>query len=113
MVHMRLRTDERAIESNTDLLEQGVSQVIDGKQIIGCCHIISIVFLQTQFQFELTPREIHVIFLWVHLEFHGIDTCRKGLNGDHSITRDTEISRGNSEQVQHGIRCTHRTGVRE
>ena len=80
MVRIRLRTDERAIESNTDLLEQGVSQAIDGKEIIGCSHIISIVFLQSQFQFEVTAREIHVVFLWVHLEFNRIDACGEGLN---------------------------------
>ena len=91
MIRIRLRTDERAIESDTYLLKQGVSQVIDGKQIIACSHIISIAFLDSQFQFEVTAREIHVIFLWVHLEFHGIYACREGLNGYHSITRDAEI----------------------
>ena len=63
MVRIRLRTDERVIESDTDLLEQEVSQVIDGKQIIGCSHIITIAFLQSQFQFEVAARDIHIIFL--------------------------------------------------
>ena len=56
MLRIHLRTDEHAIELDTDLLEQGVSQVVYRKQIIGCSHIISIIFLQSRFQFKVTAR---------------------------------------------------------
>ena len=47
-----------------------------------------------------TSTEIHVIFLRIHLEFHGIDACRVGLNGYDAITGHAEISGWYGKQVQ-------------
>ena len=68
MLRIHLRTDEHAIELDTDLLEQGVSQVVYRKQIIGCSHIISIIFLQESVPVQSNCKRDHVTFLRVYLK---------------------------------------------
>ena len=45
MVSIHLRTDEHSVESYTDLLEEGVSYVVDQVGFVGCCSIVPVAFL--------------------------------------------------------------------
>ena len=103
MVSVRLRTDQRSIEPNTDLLEDGVSYVVDQKGTVACYCIVTVAFLQSPFQFEVTAREINVIFFRIDLKIDRVDTRREGMNGDHAITQDAQIGRGSPKQIQHGV----------
>ena len=58
MIGIRLRTDQRPVESNTNLFEDGVSYVVDQiGSVCGHC-IASRCFLKSPFYFKVTAREI-------------------------------------------------------
>ena len=111
MVSIRLRTDEGSIESNADLFEDGVSYVVHQVRVLcGRCIGRPIGFLQLPFQFKVTAREIDVIFLRIDLQIDRVDPCGERMNGDHAITHDAEIGRGNPKKVQHGVLDPRRPG---
>ena len=86
MVIISLRTDQGTIESHTDLFEQSVGQIVRGPESRGLHHVIAIGQFERQLNLKETSTEVHVIFLRIHLEFHGVDACRVGLNGYDAIT---------------------------
>ena len=57
-------------------------------------------FLQSQFDFEIIARQIHVIFLRIDLKIDRVDPRGEGMNGNHVITHHAEIDRGDLEQFQ-------------
>ena len=103
MVRVRLRTDEGSIESDTDLLEEGVHYVVDQKGFVRVHGIASSCFLELPFQFKVTAREVNVIFLRIDLKIDGVDACGERTDGDHAITPDAEIGRRDPKEVQHGV----------
>ena len=99
MVRVRLRTDEGSIESDTDLLEEGVCYVVDQKGIVRVQCIASSCFLELPFQFKVTAGEVDVIFLRIDLKIDGVDTSGKRTDGDHTITPNAEIGRRDPKEV--------------
>ena len=110
MVRIRLRTDERTIESNTDLLEDGVSDVVDQKGFVSRICITSRCFLELSFDFKVTAREIDVIFLRIDLKIDGVDSSGEKIDGDHAITPNADIGGWNPKEVQHRILHPRRSG---
>ena len=100
MIGVGLRTDQRTIESHTDLFKQSVGRIVRGPESRGLHHVITIGQFQRQLNLQETLAEVHVIFLRIHLEFHGVDACRVGLNGYDAITGHAKISGWNVEQAQ-------------
>ena len=112
MIRVGLWTDERVVESNADLLEERMTDVVDQEGVFGGHHVGAIRFLETQFDLEITARQIHVIFLRIDLKIDRVDPRGEGMNGHHAITRHAEIGRGYLEQSQGGILDPRRTGQR-
>ena len=54
VIRVGLRTDESVVESNADLLEEGMSYVVDQEGVFGGHHVPASSFLETQFDFEIT-----------------------------------------------------------
>ena len=103
-VGVRLRTDERVVESHADLLEEGVGKVVgeeDGRRG-GGRQGGAVGFLQFQFQLEFALTEIDVFRLRVDLKVHRCDARGEGMNGHLASTGYAEIRRRHLEQVQHG-----------
>ena len=103
-VGVRLRTDERVVESHADLLEEGVGKVIgekDGRGV-GGRQGGAVGFLQFQFQLEFALTQIDVFRLRIDLKVHGRDTRGERMNGHLASTRNAKIRRRHLEQVQHG-----------
>ena len=95
MIRVGLWTDEGIVESNGDLFEEGMSDVVDQEGVFAGHHVPGTRgFLQSQFDFEITARQIHVIFLRIDLKIDRVDPRGEGMNGDHAITRHAEIGRG-------------------
>ena len=53
MVGIRLGADEGPVESHADLLEEGMSDVVDDIGAFSCHRVTSCGFLQCPFQFEV------------------------------------------------------------
>ena len=112
MIRVGLRTDEGVVELNADLLEEGMRDVVDQEGVFGGHHVPAHRFLETQFDLEITARQIHVIFLRIDLKIDRVDPRGEGMNGHHAITRHAEIGRGHLEQSQGGILDPRRAGQR-
>ena len=97
VIRVGLRTDEGIVESNADLFEEGMRDVVDQEGVFGGYHVPPTRFLETQFDFEITARQIHVIFLRIDLKIDRVDPRGEGMNGYHAITRHAEIGRGHLE----------------
>ena len=109
-VGIRLGTDESAVESHADLLEDGMSNVVDEIGPVGVGCVISITFLDVPLYFEVTARQVHKIFLRVDLKIDRVDARGKRTHGDHAITDVADIRGGNPKEIQHGILDPHRSG---
>ena len=103
VVGVRLGTDEGPVESHADLLEEAVSDVVDQVGVFRCHRVASGGFLQGPFQFKVTARQVHEIFLRIDLEIHRVDARRERTDGDHAVTCNANIGRGYPKQVQHGV----------
>ena len=113
VVGVRLGTDEGPVESNVDLLEEAVSDVVDQVGVIRSQRVDGLssgYFLQGPFQFDVTARQVHEIFLRIDLEIHRVDPSRERTDGDHAVTGNANVGRGHPKQVQHGVLDPRRTG---
>ena len=103
-VGVRLRTDERVVESHADLLEEGVGKVVgeeDGRGV-GGRQGGPVRFLQFQFQLEFALTQIDVFGLRIYLKVHRCDARGERMDGHLASAGDAKIRRRNLEQVQHG-----------
>ena len=103
LIRVGLWTDESVVESNADLFEEGMSYAVDQERVFGGHQVPATSFLETQFDFEITARQIHVIFLRIDLKIDRVDPCGEGMNGHHAITHHAEIGRGDIPEFQGGI----------
>ena len=111
VVGVRLWADECSVESDADLFEEGVRYVVHQvSSLCSCCISSPIGFLQFPFDFEVTAREIDEIFLRIDLKIYGVDARGERIDGNHAITHDAEIGRGNPKEVQHGVLDPRRAG---
>ena len=113
VIGVRLGTDEGPVESNVDLLEEAVSDVVDQVGVIRSHRVDGLSsgdFLQGPFQFDVTAGQVHEIFLRIDLEIHRVDASREQTDGHHAITGNAHVGRGDPKQVQHGVLDPRRTG---
>ena len=93
MIGVGLRTDQRAIQLQVNLFDDGMGQIVDGPQFPIGHQVIVRTFLQSQFHGKVTASQIHKIVQPWHNEIHGIDARGGGLNGDHAIGIDANVGR--------------------
>ena len=91
MIGVRLRTDQRAIQLQVNLFDDGMGQIVDGPQFLIAHQVPVIILFLTQFHGKVTASQIHKIVQPRNDEFHGIDTRGSGLNGDHAIGIDANV----------------------
>ena len=91
MIGVGLRTDQRAIQLQVNLFDDGMGQIVDGPQFFIGHQVIVRTFLQSKFHGKVTASQIHKIVQPWHNEFHGIDARGGGLNGDHAIGIDANV----------------------
>ena len=97
MVVVGLRTDQRAIQLQVNLFDDGMGQIVDGPQFLRGVQVPVILLFQAQFQGKVTASQIHKIVQPWHNEFQGIDAAGGGLNGDHAIGIDANVCRRHLE----------------
>ena len=97
MIGVRLRTDQRAIQLQVNLFDDGMGQIIDRPQFLRGVQVPVIILFQAQFHGKVTASQIHKIVQPWHNEFHGIDARGGGLNGDHAIGIDANVGRWHLE----------------
>ena len=97
MIGVGLRTDQRAIQLQVNLFDDGMGQIVDGPQCFIGHQVPVIILFQTQFHGKVTASQIHKIVQPWHNEFHGIDAGGGGLDGDHAIGIDANVGRWHLE----------------
>ena len=97
MISVGLRTDQRAIQMQVNLFDDGMGQIIDGPQFLIGHQVPGIVLFQTQFHGKVTASQIHKIVQRRYDELHGIDAGGGGLDGDHAIGIDDNVGRWHLE----------------
>ena len=104
-VRVRLRTDERVVESHANLLEERVGKIVGQKDAGGGSRGESgtVRFLEFQFQFEFALTQIDVFVFRIDLKIHRSDARGEWMDGYLASTGDAEIGRWDLEQIQHGI----------
>ena len=98
-VHVGLGTDQGVVETDADLFEEGMRQVVDQRDGIRGRQVASPRFLEGQFHLEEAAGQIDKVRLGIDLKFHGVDARREGADGDVASAPDAQIG----EQIQHGI----------
>ena len=91
MIGVGLRTNQRAIQLQVNLFDDGMGQIIDGPQFLIGHQVPVVILFQTQFHGKVTASQIHKIVQPRNDEFHGIDTRGRGLDGDHAIGIDANV----------------------
>ena len=91
MVRVRLRTDQSAIESQVNLFDDGVSQIVGDPEFLVTREVGSIAPFQSQVHREVTAIQIHMVVQSGNDEFHGVDACGGGMNGHHAIGIDANV----------------------
>ena len=97
MIGVGLWTDQRAIQLQVNLFDDGMGQIVDGSQFLRGHQVPVIILFQTQFHGKVTASQIHKIVQPRYDEFHGIDTRGGGLDGDHAIGIDANVGRWHLE----------------
>lgn len=78
---------------------------------VSCQQIATVAFLGHKFHLEITLPQVDEIFLWTHLESHGIDTRVERVDFHKTSGGHNVICGGYFEQAQAGIRDSRQTGV--
>ena len=97
MIGVGLRTDQRAIQLQVNLFDDGMGQIVDGEQYLRGVQVPATLLFQTQFHGKVTASQIHKIVQPRNDEFYGIDTRGGGLDGDHAIGIDANVGRWHLE----------------
>ena len=110
-VRVGLGTDQGVVETDADLFEEGIRQIVDQRDGIRVRQVAAPRFLEGQFHLEEAAGQIDKVRLGVELKFHGIDARREGADGDVAGAHDAPIGGWDGEQIQHGI--DHPVGARQ
>ena len=100
MVRVRLRADQGAIQSQVNLFDDGVCQIVGDPEFVDSCYVARIALFQSQMHGEVATIQIHMIIQRGNDEFHGVDACRGGLDGHHAIGFDADVCGGDLEYLQ-------------
>ena len=91
MVRVRLRTDQGAIQSQVNLFDDGVGQIVGDPEFIPLSDVGCSALFQTQMHGEVAAIQIHMIVQGRNDEFHGVDACGGGFDGHHAIGFDADV----------------------
>ena len=98
-IGVRLWTDQRAVESHGQILDDGMRHVVD--DVIPCCHhVAAIRVLESEFHLEITSVQIDVILRGRHHKFHGRDARGGGIDHHHAIPIVRNVRVGDLEQIE-------------
>ena len=61
MIGVGLRTDQRAIQMQVNLFDDGMGQIIDGPQFLSSVQVPVIILFQSQSHGKVTASQIHKI----------------------------------------------------
>ena len=100
MVRVRLRTDQGAIQSQVNLFDDGVSQIVGDPEFLVSRQVGGIAPFQRQVHREVTAIQIHMVVQSGNDEFHGVDACGGGMNGHHAIGIDANVCGWDLEHIQ-------------
>ena len=104
-VRVRLRTDERVVESHANLLKERVGKIV-GQEDVGRGsrgESRPVRFLEFQFHFEFALTQIDEFRLRIDLKIHRSNARGEGMHRHLAPAGDAEIGRWDLEQIQHGI----------
>ena len=113
-VRVGLGTDHGVVETDADLFEEGMRQIVDkrdGIRVICVRQVASSRFLEGQLHLKEAVGQIDKVRFGIDLKFHGIDGRREGADGDVVGAHDSQIGGRDGEQIQHGI--DHPLGARQ
>ena len=100
MVRVRLRADQGAIQSQVNLFDDGVGQIVGDPEFVSSRYVPPIVLFQSQLHGEVAAIQIHMIVQGRNDEFHGVDACGGGLDGHHAIGFDADVGGRHLEYLQ-------------
>ena len=100
MVRVRVRTHQGAIQSQVNLFDDGVSQIVGDPEFLVSHQVGGIAPFQSQVHREVTAIQIHMIVQSRNDEFHGVDACGGGMNGHHAIGIDAIVPGWDLEYIQ-------------
>ena len=100
MVRVRLRADQGAIQSQVNLFDDGVRQIVGDPEFFVSHQVGPIVLFQSQMHGEVAAIQIHMVVQRRNDEFHGVDACRGGLDGHHAIGFDADVGGRDLEYLQ-------------
>ena len=104
VARVRLWADQSSIQVQIDLFDNGVGQIVGRLQFFSSNQISPIVFFQCQFHSEVTPSQIGKTIQPRNDKFHGVNACRRWLDGNHSIGNRADVCFWNLEQIESTIR---------
>ena len=102
MVRFRLRADQGAIQSQVNLFDDGVRQIVGDPEFVDSRYVAPIALFQPQMHGELAAIQIHMVVQRGNDEFHGVDARGGGLDGHHAIGIDADVCGGDLEYLQRG-----------
>ena len=100
MVRVRLRADQRAIQSQVNLLDDGVCQIVGDPEFFIRRQVGTIVLFQAQVHGEVAAIQIHMVVQRGNDEFHRVDAGGGGLDGHHTVGIDADVRGWNLEYLQ-------------
>ena len=102
MVRVRLRADQGTIQSQVNLFDDGVRQIVGDPEFFVGRQVGPSALFQLQVHREVTAIQIHMVVQRGNDEFHGVDASRGGLNGHHAISIDADVHGRDLEYLQRG-----------
>ena len=102
MVRVRLRADQGAIQSQVNLFDDGVRQIVGDPEFFGSHQVCPSVLVQAQVHGEVAAIQVRMVVQRGNDEFHGVDACGGGLDGHHAIGIDADVCGWDLEYLQPG-----------
>ena len=100
MVRVRLRTDQGAIQSQVNLFDDGVRQIVGDPVFVNGRQVGGIAPFQSQVHREVTAIQIHMIVQSGDDEFHRVDACGGRLDGYHAVGIDANVCGWDLKRLQ-------------
>ena len=100
MVSVRLRVDQGAIQSQVNLLDDSVRQIVGDPEFVSSRQVGTIVLFQAQVHGEVAAIQIHMIVQSGNDEFHEVDASGGRLDGYHAVGIDADVCGWDLEHLQ-------------
>ena len=94
MVRVRLRADQGTIQSQVNLFDDSVCQIVGDPEFVDSRQVAPIALFQPQVHGEITAIQIHMVVQRGNDEFHGVDAGGGGLDGHYAISIDADVCGG-------------------